>query len=212
MRQKLQKYGYDSAWQAVIEEMLAKVAAVPLQCRHDQFCLEQVPAERQIREMEFYFPLKPTTPLALRRIFAKHGASTLPAELPNRLGQLTFSPAYGLMTGAIDLVFSSHGRYYLLDWKSNYLGPDAEDYRGARLIRSMSDGDYYLQYHLYALALHRHLAARLAGYRFEKHFGGVFYIFLRGVDAAAGPGAGIYVDRPGFGLIGALEQALIDEA
>jgi exodeoxyribonuclease V beta subunit len=46
-------------------------------------------------------------------------------------------------------------------------------------------------------------------YSYEKHFGAVFYIFIRGVDPAKGPAYGIYRDRPDAGLIEALDQALI---
>ena len=42
---------------------------------------------------------------------------------------------------------------------------------------------YYLQYHLYTVALHRFLAQRQPGYRYDKHFGGVLYLFLKGMQA-----------------------------
>jgi exodeoxyribonuclease V beta subunit len=73
----------------------------------------------------------------------------------------------------------------------------------------MANGNYFLQYHLYALALHRYLSKRVSGYRYETHFGGVFYVFLRGVDRGGHPGAGIYMDRPDSATIAALDRALI---
>ena len=69
--------------------------------------------------------------------------------------------------------------------------------------------DYYiLQYHLYTLALHQYLRQQLPDYRYEKDFGGVFYIFIRGVDPDLGPEFGIYKDLPNPKLIDALAQAL----
>ena len=59
---------------------------------------------------------------------------------------------------------------------------------------------YDLQYQLYTTALHRYLRHRIANYRYEDHFGGVIYLFLRGVDAAD-PQSGIFSTRPDAALI-----------
>jgi len=59
-----------------------------------------------------------------------------------------------------------------------------------------------LQYQLYTLALHRYLQHRLAGYDYQQHFGGVFYLFLRGVDGSPADN-GIFATRP--------DPAFIDE-
>jgi len=40
---------------------------------------------------------------------------------------------------------------------------------------------YHLQHLLYTLALHRHLQRSLPGYDYAHHFGGVLYLFVRGV-------------------------------
>jgi exodeoxyribonuclease V beta subunit len=60
----------------------------------------------------------------------------------------------------------------------------------------MSAHHYFLQYHLYAVALHRFLRARQPGYDFSRHFGGVFYLFLRGMSHERGPRTGVFFDRP----------------
>jgi exodeoxyribonuclease V beta subunit len=61
----------------------------------------------------------------------------------------------------------------------------------------MTAAHYDLQYHLYAVALHRHLALRMGeAYRYGDHFGGVFYLFLRGMDPGSGPASGVFFDRP----------------
>ena len=59
----------------------------------------------------------------------------------------------------------------------------------------MTRHHYVLQYHLYTLAVHRFLAVRRPGYRYESDFGGVFYVFLRGLEAAD-QGHGVFHDRP----------------
>ncbi len=78
-------------------------------------------------------------------------------------------------------MFEWQGRWYLLDYKSNHLGMSPADYSRPALERAMAEHRYDLQYQLYSLALHRLLTLRLPGYDFEQHFGGVFYLFLRGM-------------------------------
>ena len=91
---------------------------------------------------------------------------------------------HGMLKGFIDLTFQSGGRWYVLDWKSNYLGERPEDYLGESLARAMVEHRYDLQYVLYTLALHRLLKARLGDdYDYERCMGGVLYVFLRGLDA-----------------------------
>jgi exodeoxyribonuclease V beta subunit len=117
-----------------------------------------------------------------------------------------------MMKGFINLVFEWRGRYYLLDWKSNFLGPAIDDYRPEALRGPIEGSFYVLQYHLYTVAVHRYLEQRLAGYSYERNFGGVFYVFLRGVNPALGSRSGIYYDLPPAGRIMALNVLLSTDA
>jgi exodeoxyribonuclease V beta subunit len=112
----------------------------------------------------------------------------------------------GWLKGFIDLVFQHSGRFYLLDWKSNYLGGQIEAYRSEALREAVAENYYFLQYYLYTLALHRYLSFRLRDYRYNSHFGGVFYLFLRGVAPGRGTEFGIFKDRPSETLIRAMER------
>jgi exodeoxyribonuclease V beta subunit len=72
---------------------------------------------------------------------------------------------------------------------------------------------YHLQYHLYVVALHRYLRWRLPGYDYERHFGGVYYLFLRGMigpstPQTAGVSHGVFYDRPPVALVEALDRLL----
>jgi exodeoxyribonuclease V beta subunit len=89
------------------------------------------------------------------------------------------------------------------------LGTRVEDYSKDALNTVMSNDFYILQYHLYTLALYQYLRVRLPGFDYEKDFGGVCYIFIRGVDPDHGPEFGIYKDYPSPDLIYALARALI---
>ncbi len=114
------------------------------------------------------------------------------------------------MKGFMDMVFQFEERFYLVDWKSNFLGSRVEDYGQDCLARAMREELYTLQYHIYTVALNQYLSLRLPSYDYETHFGGVYYIFLRGVDPDQGPDYGIYRDRPSGELINALCESLID--
>ena len=206
---KLTAYGFDPKWRDAVCDMITKVLSIPLEIRTEFLTLSSVQRKDRINEMEFYYPLNPFTPQQLEKIFSDHGTIQFPGNFPNRIGKLTFPSAKGFMKGYIDMVFREKGRYYLVDWKSNLLGTRVENYSKDVLNTVMSNDFYILQYHLYALALYRYLWVRLPGFDYEKDFGGVFYIFIRGVDPNYGPEFGIYKDYPSPDLIHELARVLI---
>jgi exodeoxyribonuclease V beta subunit len=112
------------------------------------------------------------------------------------------------MRGFIDLVFEQQGRIYLVDYKSNWLGPSLEDYRPDQLATAMTASSYYLQYLIYTVAVHRYLRWRWPGYAYDQHFGGVRYLFLRGMRPEQGMRCGVFGDRPPKRLIEALDGYL----
>jgi exodeoxyribonuclease V beta subunit len=212
IRDKLERHGFDLQWEDTLKAMIRKVQRVPLDPREPDLCFGRVPASERLNEMEFYFPIRRIAPEGLTELFGQDGRDELPREFPERLGRLVFSPHEGLMKGFMDLVFRYRGRFYLVDWKSNHLGARVEDYDEHGLAAAMQRGYYILQYHIYCLALHRYLRWRLAGYDYEKHFGSVLYVFLRGVDPERGPQYGIYRARPSEDLMRAMEERLIDDS
>jgi exodeoxyribonuclease V beta subunit len=110
----------------------------------------------------------------------------------------------GMLTGVMDLVFEHHGRYGVLDYKSNRL----DNYQAPELNVAVLDHRYDVQYVLYTLALHRLLQVRLPHYDYDQHMGGAVYVFLRGIDQA---GAGVHWHRPARALIEALDALLKKE-
>ena len=93
--------------------------------------------------------------------------------LSRQAGRLTFPAVQGMLKGFIDLVFEHQGRWYLLDYKSNYLGADYSAYQEPALSQAMLAHRYDLQYQLYTLALHRLLQQRLPGYEPERPVSGI---------------------------------------
>lgn len=140
-----------------------------------------------------------------------------------------FGPLCGFLTGSIDLVFrrreAGGERYFVCDYKTNRLGPPGvpgkpgpslrAHYTFPWLRREMERHDYYVQYHLYLVALHRLLRARLGReYDYDRHVGGAAYLFVRGMvgeAAAAPPGGGtlgIFFDRPPREVVVGLSRLL----
>ena len=126
----------------------------------------------------------------------------------------------GYLAGSIDAVLRVDGRYMVVDYKTNWLGePDQElsawQYRPAALVSAMERGHYPLQALLYAVALHRYLRWRVAGYSAQTHLGGVLYLFVRGMIGSDTPvvdgvPCGVFSWQPPAALIEALSD-LIDE-
>jgi exodeoxyribonuclease V beta subunit len=206
--EKLAAYGFgQQAWTETICAMVHNV--LNTQLAPGFITLSCVENKMRLNELEFYFPIHSISPARLGQIFKIHGGLGLPADFPERIGSLNFSPCRGFMKGFMDMVFCHNGQYYLVDWKSNFLGRTVLDYNQRALTQTMEAEVYILQYIIYTLALHEYLTLRLPGYSYDKHFGGVFYIFLRGVNPEYGHQYGIYHDKPELALIEALREELI---
>ncbi|KPJ75724.1 MAG: hypothetical protein AMJ54_14160 [Deltaproteobacteria bacterium SG8_13] len=211
---KLKEYGYDRRWQKTLLQAMDNLLQVQLPAMpagSETFCLADVAAGHRVAEMEFYFPQQTISPESLGRIFSLHGGPDMPTGLPQHLQKLSFPPTGGFLMGYVDMLFLHENRFYLLDWKSNHLGSRREDYAPARLADIMVTEHYILQYCLYTVAANRYLQLHRPNYSYAEHFGGVFYVFIRGVDAGAGAAYGIFHDRPDPALIRALDEALIEQ-
>ncbi len=153
--------------------------------------LRSVALSRRLTELEFTFPV-PHLPAAELNDTLK--------EFGYDMHALRFGSLEGYLKGFVDLVFEHQGRYFILDWKSNHLGYEPADYGPAPMARAMTEHGYHLQYLLYTVALDRYLRRRLPAYRYEEQFGGVLYLFVRGIRAAwPGTGTarpGVYFHRP----------------
>lgn len=149
----------------------------------DGMSLRSVEKKNFVTEMEFFF-------------HADDFDTKKIAGLLKEKVSLQESSFKGFIRGFMDLVFKLNGKYYLLDWKSNRLGNKVSDYDKISMGREMTKHNYVLQYMLYLSALDRYLKLRDPDYSYERDFGGVYYIFLRGVTAANGYATGIFRDRP----------------
>ncbi|MDX1638148.1 MAG: exodeoxyribonuclease V subunit beta [Balneolaceae bacterium] len=186
----LARFGYRGSWHPVLKQMVRTVLQTPLR---EEVSLDILTENDLVKEMEFYFDLPAFRRNRLLRIIRNR---------PGNNGDHSFEVNQGFMRGFIDLVFRIGDRYYIADYKSNYLGEDSADYAPGRLREEMELAGYDVQYHIYTVALHRYLNQRIRDYSYGKHVGGVFYLFVRGMAAAdRAPEHGIYYDRPSYDTI-----------
>jgi len=126
------------------------------------------------------------------------------------------SDVEGLMTGSLDLFFIHHKKVYVLDYKSNTLGKAPRFYNRQHMDKAMREHRYDLQYLIYSVAAHRYMQQRLGvRYEFDQgeySFGGVFYLFLRGMGLKDTPQHGIWFHRPTAEQVLALDAAFKGEA
>lgn len=203
----LHAYSIETGWTPVVSSMYEAVLATPL--NGEGLKLGELMPHQHINEMEFHFPVRQLDFRQLEALLREHRFAHS-ERIMQSLSGLGFGVLQGFMKGFIDLVFESGGRYYLADYKSNWLGEDISAYSQPRLEEAMVTHHYPLQYLFYSLALHRYLRQRLAGYDYERHFGAVFYLFLRGIDPAAGYDYGVFQERPPVSFMHALDR-LIEE-
>ncbi|MGD0276505.1 MAG: exodeoxyribonuclease V subunit beta [Syntrophales bacterium] len=205
VREKINDHGYDQSWSHPVFEMLQKIIRIPLDGAG--LTLSGISRTECLKELSFYFPLREIYPGVLQDLLTAAGSGT--AGFTESMESLQFKPVRGFMRGFLDLVFRWENKFYLVDWKSNFLGVKKKDYSQEALLRAIRGSFYHLQYHLYVLALDQYLKLKSPGYDYENHFGGVYYFFLRGVDSDWGPDYGIYRDRPSLSCLTALRRGLL---
>jgi exodeoxyribonuclease V beta subunit len=184
-----QRYGLKLEQPDMIDALLQAVVAKPLSDTEADFCLMNLPENRCLKEMPFYLSMQAMDASQINLILRD-----TPAFQP-----LTSKQMCGYLTGFIDLICEYKGLYYVMDYKTNGL----PDYKPETLTHAMREHNYGLQYWIYTVVLHRYLQNRLPDYDYEMHFGGVRYLFVRGMQQDEAM-SGVYQDRPDFDRVEAL--------
>jgi exodeoxyribonuclease V beta subunit len=247
--QELPRAGLASDLAETLSEGLERLRLTPFGGALGNFTLAALEPGSWLNEMNFDLPLAVSRPgslaglqagagvagqnpprlrsSGLARCFRQHPGGLFGPAYASRLEALTIA-SRGFLTGSIDLVFSQGERWWVLDWKSNWLGErDAAGsaiacgplhYGQAAMAELMAASHYPLQAHLYLVALHRYLRWRLPGYSPERHLGGYAYVFLRGLPGPTGAAlaqasaghsvAGMLVEQPPLGRLMALDRLL----
>lgn len=197
IQEQLKSQGFDEKWAPLLVSWMETLFHTPL--NPEGLCLADIPKEHQLDELQFYLPIeKEMSSAKLTTLISQYD------PLSAKCSALQFQQVQGMLKGFIDLVFYWEGKYYVVDYKSNWLGESSEDYTQEAMQNAMIDHRYDLQYQLYTLALHRFLQQRIPDYDYKHHFGGIYYLFLRGIDENR-PGNGVYAYLPDEAFVLALD-------
>lgn len=201
VRQQLRSFGFsDPALEAPACSAVRDILDTPL--GDAGFCLRDIGPGDRLTEMEFLFDANRFSVRDLADLFRQTDHPYAPW-----LRQLDSETVNGFIKGFIDLIVRHKGKYYILDYKTNFLGSTYDHYDEGSMAASMAEHHYILQYHLYVLALVRYLALRLPDYDHDRDFGGVFYLYIRGMHPDL-PGSGIYFDRPSRDFVSAMDRLM----
>ncbi len=203
LSEQVAAHGYPAHWVPVLQHWLTTLLNTPLPVAG--LSLSALQPQDRLVEMEFYLPInRLLQPSALDSLIRRYD------PLSQQAPAVDFYQVQGMLKGFIDLVFRWQGKYYLLDYKSNWLGADSNAYTPQAMQRAMIEHRYDMQYQLYTLALHRYLRHRIDGYDYQQHFGGVFYLFLRGMGGEQ-PENGVFFTRPEEAFVRQLDQLFAGE-
>jgi len=158
--------------------------------------LKELQWDKKLNELEFDFNVALFNPDAVIRLSTP--------ELPIQIRYA--KELEGIMNGKIDLFFEHGGKYYILDWKSNFLGDRPADYSKENTQAAMTESNYHLQYLVYTLAVKKYCQLRVPVFDYDTHFGGVIYLFVRGVRKDKEQG--IFAYKPPRELIDSLDSML----
>ncbi|WP_075878836.1 exodeoxyribonuclease V subunit beta [Vreelandella massiliensis] len=183
-------------WQEPLSGWLKALLTTPLPMASGQSVALTELARYQV-ELEFWLAAKQVNTQAIDAVVSKH---LLPGYERPALDADTLN---GMLKGFLDLAFEHQGRFYVLDWKSNYLGPDDSAYEPDALRHALLAKRYDLQAALYLLAMHRLLKARLPHYDPHQHLGGSMTVFLRGSRSLE---RGVFFEPAPVELINALDR------
>ena len=222
---ELRRAGLDERWAPPLLEAIPQMLNTPFGGELGGLRPADLPREARMNELHFDLSLHHVRAEDLARAFRDHPGGAFGESYATALSQLPVDHC-GFLTGSIDLLFPDPAteRWWVLDWKSNWLGRrDGQgrtlscgpgDYGTDALQSLMASHHYPLQAHLYLVALHRYLAWRLPAYDPEQHLGGYAYVFVRGTPGSSGqevlpgPVPGMVVERPPLGRLLAIDRAL----
>ncbi|MDQ6934725.1 MAG: UvrD-helicase domain-containing protein [Actinomycetota bacterium] len=214
-----------------LAEALLLVCSTPLGPYTDNLTLTDIGVGDRLCELDFELPLAGGDTRDYAAAPAQLGdlAPLLREHLPDgdplrayadalEVPRLGGQRLHGYLSGSVDVVLRVGGRFVVVDYKTNWLGPvdavlTSSAYTPERLGAAMEHSDYPLQALLYAVVLHRFLRWRLAGYDPGTHLGGVLYLYLRGMcgprtPVVAGTPCGVFSWKPPVALVEAVSDLL----
>ncbi len=187
----------DGVYEQMLFTLVQHVLDANISIHKDIFTLLQVTYDKRIHEFEFDLKIKP---------FNSHEILLLSTnEIQIQIKDL--QQIEGIMNGKIDMLFEINEKYYVLDWKSTHLGSSLTNYEPLGLGEAMNDNNYHLQYLIYTVATVKYLQSRIPNFDYDQHFGGVIYLFVRGMRAHTNKG--VFTCKPTLAQIQLLDSILV---
>ncbi|WP_275226097.1 exodeoxyribonuclease V subunit beta [Buchnera aphidicola] len=182
----LNKYKLSEKWAPILISWVNNIIHTEL--KNIKFNLSMLEKHQHIKEMKFFLPIqKILYSNSFNRIIQSYDSISSFAP------KISFDPVTGILKGSIDLVFLWKKRYYIIDYKSNYLGDNTNSYSLDNIKKEIIKNRYDLQYQIYTVALHQYLNKKVKKYKYEKNFGGIFYMFLRGIESTRNNNSIFYI-------------------
>ncbi len=194
---ELKRANFGPEWEKIVQDWVTQTLAHPL--TSEGITLGELKPDEVIKEMAFHFPINGIITTDIFEIIREKKIES----------DSSLASIFGYMKGFIDLTFCYDGKYYILDYKSNHLGSSYQNYTQDELTKEIHSSSYDVQYHVYTVALHRFLKSRLPNYSYEQDFGGVIYLFVRGLNNED-TSQGVFYDFPSFEKINQLDALFIN--
>ncbi len=175
IKSKLNEFNIDNIYFKLVKKIIFNIFNVVLYPLKISFLNKKVIF--LFKEFNFILPIKKSISLSLlNNLFNKY--HNLFCKKLNNISDFNL---YGFLNGIIDLIFIYKNKYYIVDYKSNYFGKNYKYYSEKKINKVIYNYKYYIQYIFYILALNNYLKLKINNYKYEIHFGGVYYIFFRGL-------------------------------
>jgi exodeoxyribonuclease V beta subunit len=200
----------EARWLQPLAATLTTCLAETMRLGSDICCLSKIESRRLATEVPFLLRLGGAAEFSTQNIAAAFESSSdvLLQKYGRRVRAMSVSGLQGFLAGFVDLVFEANGKWFVADYKTNFLGPNYSDYSTERLGEAMFEHDYLLQAGLYSVAIGRLLEQRIPDFNLETDFGGCVYLYLRGFPPDGPPEAGVWHYQPEAEFVKALSVAL----
>ncbi|ADV33669.1 exodeoxyribonuclease V, beta subunit [Candidatus Blochmanniella vafra str. BVAF] len=197
---QMERYNVHLNWKTLIHQWIYTIKHTPI--NHHNLTLSKIRSSNIQTEMKFSLSIKNC--LTAQKL---DSLCKFYDELSSKTACITFPDILGMLQGFIDVVFYWNKKYYLLDYKTNWLGSNNFYYNYSSMQAAMIKYRYELQYQLYTIAIHRFLKHKIVSYNYEKDFGGIYYLFIRGMNGISHKN-GIFFHRPSWDFIHKLNNLI----
>ncbi|VFP78271.1 RecBCD enzyme subunit RecB [Buchnera aphidicola (Cinara cuneomaculata)] len=196
---KLNFLSLSSVWENTLNIWIHNILSKPLNKKN--LSLNKIKKNEYQKEVKFTIPIKKYIDINKFNLIIKNFDL-----FSKKCRNINFENVSGVLTGIIDLFYVWNNKYYIIDYKSNWLGPDYCSYNHKNIKKEIIKYRYDIQYQIYTLAIHRYLKKKIKNYDYKIHFGGVFYLFIRALNTKNN--AGIFFIKPSYYLIYHLNNLL----